>query len=73
MENRKLAHDREELARAYKDADTNRNKAENKCVDLENELKRLRGDAEKRLLMNDDEMQQIKKKMMTEIESFTIR
>ena len=27
-ENRKLAHDREELARAYKEADNGRNKAE---------------------------------------------
>ena len=40
-ENRKLAHDREELARAYKDADANRNKAEVRVGELEAELKKL--------------------------------
>ena len=45
---RKLAHDREELARAYKDADANRNKAEIRVGELEAELKKLRADAERR-------------------------
>lgn len=73
MENRKLAHDREELARAYKEADGGRNKAEHRVSELEAELKRLRADAEKRLLIKDDELQQVKKKLMVEIESLTVR
>merc|ERR1719507_2410235 len=62
-ENRKLAHDREELARAYKDADSNRNKAEVRVGELENELKKLRGDAERRLMMKDEELVNIKKEL----------
>merc|ERR1719500_1373632 len=72
-ENRKLAHDREELARAYKDADSNRNKAEVRVGELENELKKLRGDAERRLMMKDEELVNIKKKLSVEIESLTVR
>lgn len=73
MENRKLAHDREELARAYKDADNGRNRAEGRVHELENELKNLRTDAERRLMAKDDELNGTRKKLMTEIESLTIR
>jgi chromosome segregation ATPase len=73
QENRKLAHDREELARAYKDADSNRNKAEVRVGELEAELKRLRGDAEKRLMAKDEELNITKKKLTMEIESISIR
>merc|ERR1712018_940526 len=40
-ENRKLAHDREELARAYKDTDTLKIKFEQRVQELELELKKL--------------------------------
>jgi chromosome segregation ATPase len=73
QENRKLAHDREELARAYKDADSNRNKAEVRVGELENELKKLRTDAERVIMIKDEELQSTKKKLMVEIESLTIR
>eukprot|EP00095_Tigriopus_kingsejongensis_P008176 snap_masked-scaffold405_size181423-processed-gene-0.12 protein:Tk08176 transcript:snap_masked-scaffold405_size181423-processed-gene-0.12-mRNA-1 annotation:"paramyosin " len=73
MENRKLAHDREELARAYKEADAGRHRAEARVHELENDLKNLRTDAERRLMAKDDELNATKKKMMTEIESLTIR
>ena len=73
VENRKLAHDREELARAYKDADANRNKAEVRVGELENELKKLRADAERRLMVKDEELVSIKKKLSVEIESLTVR
>ena len=72
-ENRRLAHDREELARAYKDADANRNKAEVRVGELEAELKKLRADAERRLMMKDEELVNIKKKLSVEIESLTVR
>ena len=48
QENRKLAHDREELARAFKDSDTAKAKAEGRVRELENELKKLKADAESR-------------------------
>lgn len=73
QENRKLAHDREELARAYKDADAGRNRAEGKVNELDAELKRLRADAERSLKAKDIEIVEIRKKLMAEIESLTIR
>lgn len=72
-ENRKLAHDREELARAYKDADNGKNKAEGRVADLENELKKLRGDAQRGLIAKEDEFNNMRKKLVSEIESLTVR
>merc|ERR1711902_472811 len=48
VENRKLAHDREELARAYKESDSAKIKAEARVRELEDELKKLRADADHR-------------------------
>merc|ERR1712226_1498894 len=73
VENRKLAHDREELARAYKDSDSAKLKAEARVKDLEDELKKLRGDADHRLAAKDNESMAIKKKLTMEIESLTVR
>merc|ERR1712198_144929 len=74
-ENRKLAHEREELARAYKDADAGKQKAldrvailEKKLVDEINILTRKLADSENRLKV---EVEGIKKKMaitITELE-----
>merc|ERR1711944_75534 len=73
VENRKLAHDREELARAYKDSDSAKLKAEARVKDLEDELKKLRGDADHRLAAKDNEAMAMKKKLTMEIESLTVR
>ena len=73
QENRKLAHDREELARAYKDADGRRNKAEARVQELENELNRLRNDAERTIRAKDEEIAEIKRKLMGEIDSLSVR
>merc|ERR1712110_740780 len=73
VENRKLAHDREELARAYKDSDSAKLKAEARVKDLEDELKKLRGDADHRLAAKDNEAMTMKKKLTMEIESLTVR
>merc|ERR1712112_352288 len=54
-DNRKLAHEREELARAYKDADSGKLKAQDRVGELEKELAKLRADADKRLAMAADE------------------
>merc|ERR1712072_1081157 len=73
VENRKLAKDREELARAYKDSDAGKIKAETKVKELEDELKKLRADAEHRLNAKDGEAMAMKKKLTVEIESLTVR
>merc|ERR1712203_136734 len=65
VENRKLAHDREELARAYKDSDNAKLKAEGRVRELEDELKKLRSDADHRLNAKDNDAM--------DIESLTVR
>merc|ERR1712203_304021 len=73
VENRKLAHDREELARAYKDSDNAKLKAEGRVRELEDELKKLRSDADHRLNAKDNDAMAMKKKLTMEIESLTDR
>merc|ERR1719232_1580753 len=73
VENRKLAHDREELARAYKDSDSAKLKAEARVRELEDELKKLRADADHRLVAKDNDAMAMKKKLTMEIESLTVR
>merc|ERR1719411_2325944 len=73
VENRKLAHDREELARAYKDSDSAKIKAEARVRELEDELKKLRADADHRLNAKDNNAMAMKKKLTMEIESLTVR
>lgn len=73
QENRKLAHDREELARAFKDTDNAKAKAEARVKELEAELKKLRADAEARLNGAAGEAAAMKQKLMSEIEILTKR
>merc|ERR1712018_608438 len=73
VENRKLAHDREELARAYKDSENAKLKAEGRVRELEDELKKLRSDADHRLNAKDNDAMAMKKKLTMEIESLTVR
>lgn len=73
QENRKLAHDREELARAFKDADGGRAKAEARVIELENELRKLRTDADAKIRHVEEESNVVKKKLLVEIESLTVR
>merc|ERR1712029_989963 len=73
QENRKLAHDREELARAFKDTDTAKVKAVARVAELEAELKKLRADAEARLNAQGGEAAAMKQKLMLEIETLTKR
>merc|ERR1719471_1270999 len=47
-DNRKLSHEREELARAYKDADAGKQKALDRVAALEKELSKLKADFEKK-------------------------
>merc|ERR1711976_73038 len=73
QENRKLAHDREELARAYKDTDAIKLKLEQRVQELELELKKLAKSADLGMKSKEDEFAAIRKKMMTEIEHLTVR
>merc|ERR1719211_57237 len=73
VENRKLAHDREELARAFKDTDACKIKAEARVKELEAELKKLMADADHRLNSKDGEAMAMRKKLTMEIESLTVR
>merc|ERR1719211_386590 len=73
VENRKLAHDREELAKAYKDSDAGKLKAETRVRELEDELKKLRADVDRTLNAKEGESMAIKKKLTIEIESLTVR
>jgi len=73
QENRKLAHDREELARAFKDSDTAKVRAESRVKELEAELKKLRADAEARLNGAAGDAAAMKQKLMAEIEVLTKR
>merc|ERR1719232_933410 len=73
MENRKLAHDREELARAYKDTDALKLKFEQRVQELELELKKLAKSADVNAKNKEEEFLAIRKKMVTEIETLTAR
>merc|ERR1740128_629227 len=67
-DNRKLSHEREELARAYKDTDAAKQKALDRVAQLEKELAKLRADAEKGLAGARAEFEAQKKKMLMEID-----
>merc|ERR1719411_1772227 len=73
QENRKLTHDREELARAYKDTDTLKIKFEQRVQELELELKKLSKGMEVTMRNKEDEFGAIRKKLTVEIESLTVR
>merc|ERR1711970_1119434 len=72
-DNRKLSHEREELARAYKDANDGKTKALERVAQLERELAALRRDAEKGLGAAKEEFESIKKKLLIEIDTLTRR
>merc|ERR1712223_331195 len=73
QENRKLAHDREELARAYKDTDALKVRLEQRVQQLELELKKLGQSADVNMKNKEDEFNAIRKKMIVEIETLTVR
>merc|ERR1712228_1103931 len=71
--NRKLAHEREELARAYKDSDALKVRLEQRVQELELELKKLGKSADVNLKNKEDEFAAIRKKMIVEIETLTTK
>merc|ERR1719365_128693 len=72
-DNRKLSHEREELARAYKDTDAAKQKALDRVAQLEKELAKLRADAEKGLAGAREEFEANKKKLLVEIDVLSKR
>ncbi len=61
------------LSTCEQDADGGRARAEARAQELENELKKLRADAERSLRAKDEEIVEIRKKLMAEIDSLTMR
>jgi len=66
-DNRKVVHEREELARAYKKSDEDKAKAQNQVTILEKEIAKLKAEFEKRFGGARDEYEGNKKKMVDEI------
>merc|ERR1719228_350877 len=72
-DNRKLSHEREELARAYKDADAGKQKALDRVAALEKELSKLKADFEKKFGGAREEFEVAKRKLVEEINVLTRR
>merc|ERR1719167_1497514 len=72
-DNRQLSHEREELARAYKDTDAAKQKALDRVAQLEKELAKLRADAEKGLAGARADFEAQKKKLLVEIDVLSKR
>merc|ERR1719475_24873 len=70
-DNRKLSHEREELARAYKDADAGKQKALDRVAVLEKELAKMKAEFEKKFGGARDEFETMKKKLVDEINVLT--
>merc|ERR1711988_1821559 len=66
-DNRKLSHEREELARAYKDANDGKQKALDRVAALEKELGKLKTDFEKKFGGAREEFEVAKRKLVEEI------
>merc|ERR1719270_3093135 len=72
-DSRKLSHEREELARAYKDADAGKQKALDRVAALEKELAKLKTDFEKKFGGAREEFEVAKRKLVEEINVLTRR
>jgi len=70
-DNRKLAHEREELARAYKDADAGKLKALDRVAALEKELSKLKADFDKKFGGAREDFEVAKRKLVEEINLLT--
>merc|ERR1719472_314026 len=70
-DNRKLSHEREELARAYKDTDAGKLKALDRVAALEKELGKLKTDFEKKFGGAREEFEVAKRKLVEEINLLT--
>merc|ERR1719208_575954 len=70
-DNRKLSHEREELARAYKDADAGKQKALDRVAALEKKLSKLKTDFEKKFGGAREEFEVAKRKLVEEINLLT--
>merc|ERR1712012_528047 len=70
-DNRKLGHEREELARAYKDADAGKQKALDRVAALEKELSKLKTEFEKKFGGAREEFEVAKRKLVEEINLLT--
>merc|ERR1719153_1074959 len=72
-DNRKLTHEREELARAYKKSDEDKAKAQSQVALLEKEIAKLKTEFEKKFGMAREDYEANKKKLVEEINVVTRR
>merc|ERR550539_98463 len=72
-DSRKLAHEREELARAYKDADAGKLKALDRVAALEKELSKLKAEFDKKFGGAREDFEVAKRKLVEEINLLTRR
>merc|ERR1711874_701835 len=70
-DSRKLAHEREELARAYKDADAGKLKALDRVAALEKELSKLKAEFDKKFGGAREDFEVAKRKLVEEINLLT--
>merc|ERR1712142_669116 len=70
-DNRKLSHEREELARAYKDADAGKLKALDRVAALEKELSKLKAEFDKKFGGAREDFEVAKRKLVEEINLLT--
>merc|ERR1719410_2383346 len=70
-DSRKLAHEREELARAYKDADAGKVKALERVAALEKELSKLKAEFDKKFGGAREDFEVAKRKLVEEINLLT--
>lgn len=73
LEIKRLENEREELAAAYREAETLRKQEEAKCQRLTAELAQVRHDYEKRLQQKEDELEALRKATQLEIEQLNMR
>lgn len=73
LEIKRLENEREELAAAYREAETLRKQEEAKCQRLTAELAQVRHEYEKRLQQKEDELEALRKATQLEIEQLNMR
>ncbi|KAH9362511.1 hypothetical protein HPB48_015575 [Haemaphysalis longicornis] len=73
MEIKRLENERDELAAAYKEAETLRKQEEAKCQRLTAELAQVRHEYERRLQAKDEEIEALRKQYQLEVEQLNMR
>jgi len=73
IEIKRLENERDELSAAYKESESLRKSAENRCQMLQSELQSVRHEYEKRLLAKEEELEALRKQYQIEVETLNMR